>query len=74
MQRLAAGFRRRLPDVDPDGYFVVGDAGRIRARIAEYVAAGASKFVLRPIADADAALRAQTQRPVEAVRPAVPQP
>ncbi|MXY79071.1 MAG: LLM class flavin-dependent oxidoreductase, partial [Chloroflexi bacterium] len=71
VQRLAAGFRRRLPDVDPDGYFVVGDAGGIRERIAEYVAAGASKFVLRPIADGDAEMRAQTQRLIEDVLPAV---
>ena len=31
------------------GYFAVGDAGVIVERIAEYVAAGVSKFVLRPV-------------------------
>ena len=71
VQRLAAGFRRRLPDVDPAGYFAVGDAACIQARIAEYVAAGASKFVLRPIADGDADMQRQTQRLIEEVLPVV---
>ena len=71
VQRLAAGFRRRLPDVDPAGYFAVGDAACIQARIAEYGAAGASKFVLRPIADGDADMQRQTQRLIEEVLPVV---
>jgi len=71
VQRLADGFRRRLPDVDPETYFAVGDAETIRARVAEYVAAGASKFVLRPIADGDEEMLTQTQRLIDEVVPLV---
>lgn len=69
VERLAAGFRRRLPEVDPADYFVVGDAATIQARIADYVAAGASKFVLRPIADGEEEIMTQTQRLIEEVLP-----
>lgn len=71
VQRLADGFRRRLPEVDPATYFAVGDAETIRARVDEYVAAGASKFVLRPIADRDDEMQTQTQRLIEDVLPIV---
>ena len=71
VQRMAAGLRRRLPDVDPAAYFAVGDAETIRARVAEYVAAGASKFVLRPIAEGENEIMAQTQRLIEEVLPEV---
>ena len=71
VERMAAGFRRRLPDVDPADYFVVGDAATIQARVAEYVAAGASKFVLRPIAEGEDEIMAQTQRLIEEVVPVV---
>ena len=40
-------------------------------RIGEYVAAGASKFVLRPIGDGDADVIDQTRRLIENVQPAV---
>ena len=71
VQRLAEGFRRRLPDVDQASYFAVGDAATIRSRVAEYVAAGASKFVLRPIAEGEDEIMAQTQRLIEEVLPVV---
>jgi probable F420-dependent oxidoreductase len=56
---------------DARDYFAMGDAGVIVDRIATYVAAGASKFILRPAADGDADMYAQTKRLVEEVLPLV---
>ena len=55
----------------PSGYFAVGDAGTIVGRIGEYVAAGASKFILRPVARDEEAMLAQTRRLIEEVLPRV---
>jgi probable F420-dependent oxidoreductase len=54
-----------------DGYFAVGDAGTILGRIAEYVAAGISKFILRPVGAGDEAVLAQTRQLIEEVLPQV---
>lgn len=56
---------------DPRRYAAVGDAAAIVARIVEYVAAGASKFVLRPIALGDAEMLDQTERLIAEVLPQV---
>ncbi len=56
---------------DPHGYFAVGDAATILARIGEYVEAGVSKFILRPAATGDEEMLAQTRRLVEEVLPLV---
>ncbi|MGH7154994.1 MAG: hypothetical protein ACREF3_13795, partial [Acetobacteraceae bacterium] len=56
---------------DPAGYFAIGDAGTILARIAEYVAAGVSKFILRPVARGDEDVLEQTRRLIEEVLPAM---
>jgi probable F420-dependent oxidoreductase len=56
---------------DPRDLFAMGDADAILQRIAAYVDAGASKFILRPIADGDADMLAQTKRLVEDVLPLV---
>ena len=56
---------------DPLGYFAIGDAGVILARIAEYVEAGASKFILRPAASGDADMLTQTRLLIEQVLPQV---
>ena len=53
------------------GYFAVGDAGTIVERIAEYIAAGISKFVLRPAGKGDEAMLAQTRQLIEEVLPLV---
>jgi hypothetical protein len=69
VQRTAAGYSR-LPDVgDPMSYFAVGSAKDIASRVNEYIEAGVSKFVLRPIADSDEEILAQTQRLTEEVIP-----
>ncbi|WP_119419029.1 LLM class flavin-dependent oxidoreductase [Desertibaculum subflavum] len=56
---------------DPAQYFGVGDAGAILARIAAYVEAGISKFILRPLAKGDDDMLAQTRRLIDEVLPEV---
>lgn len=54
---------------DPAAHIVAGDAGAVVQRIAEYVDAGVSKFVLRPIGSDDAEMLAQTRKLLEQVLP-----
>jgi probable F420-dependent oxidoreductase len=56
---------------EPADYFAVGDAAAIVARIAEYVDAGVSKFILRPAARGDDEIIAQTSRLIDEVLPLV---
>jgi probable F420-dependent oxidoreductase len=56
---------------DPRGYFAIGDADAIVSCIAEYIAAGISKFVLRPAAMGDDQVMNQTRRLIEDVLPIV---
>ena len=51
--------------------FVVGDAAAIFARIEAYVAAGVTKFVLRPVGQGDEVPLAQTRMLLEQVLPLV---
>ena len=55
---------------DPKYAFAVGSCADICARIEEYIAAGVSKFVLRPTGSSDQGLMDQTQRLIEEVIPA----
>lgn len=60
----------RIPDApDPFDYLAAGNAETIASRVREYIAAGISKFVLRPIADTDEELLDQTRRLTEEVIP-----
>ena len=69
VQKSAAGLAR-LPEVsDPMSYFAVGRAEDIAARVRQYIDAGVSKFVLRPLAESDEEIVAQTQRLTEEVIP-----
>ena len=54
---------------DAADYFAIGGADEIMERLAAYVEAGASKFILRPAAQGDADMYAQTKRLVEEVLP-----
>jgi hypothetical protein len=54
---------------DANVHFVFGDADAIVERIARYVENDASKFILRPAADGDEDMYAQTRRFVEEVLP-----
>ena len=56
---------------DPRDTFAMGDAEVILHRLNDYIDAGASKFILRPIADGDADMFAQTRRLIEDVLPLV---
>ncbi len=56
---------------DPRDTFAIGDAEVIVRRLSDYVDAGASKFILRPVAAGDADMLAQTRRLVEEVLPMV---
>ena len=56
---------------DPLDHFVIGDAATIVTRIAEFVDAGASKFILRPASRDDEELLAQTRCLIEEVLPLV---
>jgi probable F420-dependent oxidoreductase len=54
---------------DATHVFVVGDADAILARVAEYVDAGVSKFLLRPLGSDDDAILTQTRLLIEQVLP-----
>ena len=70
MQRVAEAYAARFRR-DPRGGIVAGDSAAIMQRIEEFVAAGASKFVLRPIGGDDDDILDQTRRLIEEVQPAV---
>ena len=56
---------------EPKDYFAIGDGEAIVARIADYVDAGVSKFILRPAARGDDEIMAQTRRLIDEVLPLV---
>ncbi len=56
---------------DPTGRFAIGDKDEIVARIAQFVDAGISKFILRPAAQGDDDFLAQSRRLIDEVLPAV---
>jgi alkanesulfonate monooxygenase SsuD/methylene tetrahydromethanopterin reductase-like flavin-dependent oxidoreductase (luciferase family) len=68
--RLFEAYRRRTGR-DPQLHFAIGDASAIVERVAAYVDAGISKFILRPAARGDDEMLAQTRRLIEEVLPLV---
>jgi probable F420-dependent oxidoreductase len=62
---------RALGLTDPLSYFAIGDATAIVERIETYIAAGISKFVLRPMGEDDAEIIAQTEGLIGEVLPEV---
>lgn len=68
MTRLAEAYETRTGR-DAREAFAIGDADLILARLTEYVDAGASKFILRPVAQGDEQMLAQTRRLVEEILP-----
>jgi probable F420-dependent oxidoreductase len=68
--RVMEAYRKRTGR-DPARHFAVGDAAAITGRIAEFVAAGVSKFILRPAARGDDEVLAQSRRLIEEVLPRV---
>jgi len=65
---LFEAYRKRTGR-DPQDYFAIGDAEAIVEKIADYVAAGVSKFILRPAAKGDDEMMAQTRRLIDEVLP-----
>ena len=70
LDRLFEAYRKRTGR-DPMRYFAIGDAEAVVEHIAAYVAAGVSKFILRPAARGDDELLSQTRRLIEEVLPLV---
>jgi probable F420-dependent oxidoreductase len=70
LDRLFEAYRKRTGR-DPLRYFAIGDAHAIVERIAGYVAAGISKFILRPAARGDEEMLSQTRRLIDEVLPLV---
>jgi probable F420-dependent oxidoreductase len=68
--RLFDAYRKRTGR-DPLRYFAIGDAAAVVERIAAYVVAGVSKFILRPAAHGDEDMLAQTRRLIDDVLPLV---
>ena len=52
-------------------YFAVGDAGVIVERIAEYIGAGISKFILRPVGSSGEEVSSQSRQLIDEVLPRV---
>ncbi len=70
MRRAAQAFEARFKRDARDG-IVAGDAAAMMERIEQYVRAGVSKFILRPIGADDTDLLHQTRRLIDEVQPAV---
>ena len=66
MAAAAAAYRTRTGR-DPALQFVVGGAAELSARLGAYIAAGVSKFVLRPIAVGETEMLAQTRMLIAAL-------
>ncbi|MFT4584450.1 MAG: putative F420-dependent oxidoreductase [Gammaproteobacteria bacterium] len=58
-------------EIDLNPLFCIGDAAKLTQRLQEYVAAGASKFVLFPVTSGDADTFDQTRRVIEEVKPLI---
>ncbi len=71
VDRTMAGYARLGREVDPAATFAVGDAAAITARAREYLDAGISKFVLRPLGASDEEMMDQTRRLIDEVIPEV---
>ncbi len=71
VQATAGALSRFAKDLEPKRYIAAGGAADILARIEDYKAAGASKFVLRPMGTDAADVMRQTLRLAEEVLPAV---
>src|SRR5262249_27514779 len=70
LERAMAGYHHRTGN-DASGYYAIGDASAILERIAQYVGAGVSKFILRPVGGSGEEVLTQTRRLIEEVLPKV---
>ena len=58
-------------EIDLNPLFCIGDAAKLTQRLRDYVAAGASKFVLFPVTSGDTDTFEQTRRVIEEVKPLI---
>jgi probable F420-dependent oxidoreductase len=58
--------------IDPEAYFAIGAADSILAQMDRYIAAGVSKFILRPLGWGDEDMMHQTKRLIAEILPAAP--
>jgi alkanesulfonate monooxygenase SsuD/methylene tetrahydromethanopterin reductase-like flavin-dependent oxidoreductase (luciferase family) len=58
-------------EIDLNSLFCVGDAEKLTKRLQDYVAVGASKFVLFPVSAGDTDTFDQTRRVIEEVKPLI---
>ncbi|HEU0217124.1 MAG TPA: LLM class flavin-dependent oxidoreductase [Stellaceae bacterium] len=70
LQPLFDAYRKRTGR-DPLDYFAIGDTQAIVDKIGNFVAAGVSKFILRPAAKGDNDMLDQTRRLIDEVLPLV---
>ena len=70
VRQAMAAFNKRTGQAAEE-YFAIGNANTIIDRIAAYIAAGASKFILRPMARDEDAMMAATRTLIEQVLPEV---
>lgn len=71
VQAVADSYRQRSEGRDPRDHLAVGDAGDVIHRIEQYIEAGISKFILRPIGTNDDDLINQTRLLAKEVIPEV---
>ena len=71
IEKALAPYRKFMKGADPLDYFAIGDAGTILDRLNAYIDAGASKFILRPLAHGTDEMLAQTRRLIQEVLPKV---
>lgn len=69
VQQVAESYKRRSDGRDPKRHLAVGGVDEIMGRIDEYIEAGISKFILRPIGDSDEDMIDQTRELAEKVIP-----
>lgn len=69
-----AGLQKAYPTRDLSDIIVTGGAAEILQRVADYHAAGITKFILRPLGRGDEDIYDQTRRLIETVLPNLPQP
>jgi alkanesulfonate monooxygenase SsuD/methylene tetrahydromethanopterin reductase-like flavin-dependent oxidoreductase (luciferase family) len=70
LEPAMAAYSRRTGG-DAKAYFAIGGAGIILERIGQYVDAGVSKFILRPLGGTGEEVLAQTRRLIDEVLPKV---
>ncbi len=62
---------RRFVGREMPSHFAIGDGEAILSHVEKFVAAGVSKFVLRPVLDGEEAMSSQTRRLIEDLLPRV---